>query len=245
MGLIVLGCVSKYVKCKNKETFLLELGGYKVPNIKAALKESFIAAKNFLLKIGTVVFVANVIVWALQTFDFSFRVNKQNSMLKSISTFLAPIFAPIGLDNYGVVAALIVGILAKELVISTLAIINGISSSSLGLCVGGGLVTDFSPLTLIVFLVFVALYSPCISYLFGISKTLGKKYAVISFFVMTAGAYIVCMLIYFFGKLYLFSQEAFIWAGVAAIFLIALVFILKSKVKCTYCKNKNCPKCQK
>lgn len=245
IGIFVIGIINKLLKKNENKIFILELGNYKLPNLKSAIKESIISAKNFLLKIGTIVFVSNVIVWGLQTFDFSFQVNKQNSMLKSIATFLSPIFAPIGLNNYGVVAALIVGVLAKELIITTIAIINGISTSGLGLCLNGGLVINFSSLTLFIFLVFVALYSPCISYLFGVKKSLGRKNAYLSCLGMTAIAYIVCMVIYFYGKLYLLSIEIFIWSMLGIAFITSITLLIKNKRKCLYCANKNCSKCPK
>ena len=244
IGAIVMSIVTKFTP-KSSNTFLLELGDYKFPNIKSAIKDCIVSAKNFLIKIGTIVFVANVIVWGLQTFDFSLRVNSGRSMLKQISSFLSPIFAPIGLNNYGVVSSLIVGILAKELIVTTLAVVNGISSSGLALCLGGGLVTNFSPLTLVVFLVFVSLYSPCISYLFAIKKSIGGKYAIISFVGMTFIAYIVCMIIYFFGSLFFYSIEFFIWSILGLVFALAVFLCFKIKSKCLFCSNKNCPKSQK
>lgn len=244
-GVCVLYVYNKMFGKSETQTFLLEMGELKLPNVKAAIRECGLSVKSFFIKVGTTIFLANIIVWVLQTFDFSFSVNSGGSMLRTISQAISILFAPIGLDNYCVVAALIIGVMAKELTLTTLAMLNGIGLSQLGLLFGKGLLTSFSPLTMIIFLVFVAIYSPCISYLGIIKKNFGKKLALSIGFGQTIFAYVVCMIIYFFGKLYLVSKEIFVMVIFCLVVFMALFYFVKHKGKCVYCRNKNCSKCQK
>lgn len=241
-----LGCVVTYISNKyfiisNPKSLILELGEYRIPSFSKCIKGSLDSAKNFFVKIGTTIFIVNIIIWFLQNFTFGLAYDSQNSMLKAVCKFLAPIFAPIGLNNWGIVACLISGVVAKELVLTTLAMVSGVELADIGLCLTGGLNVNFTPLTLFVFILFVSLYSPCISTLGAISKNIGKKYAIYSFLVNTLVAYLICALVYCLGLLVI-KQKVLLVLFILIGLVVLAIFLPKKFSRCQFCKNKNCPK---
>lgn len=241
-----LGCAVTYVSNKyfiisNPKSLILELGEYHIPSFSKCIKGSLDSAKNFFVKIGTTIFIVNIIIWFLQNFTFGLAYDSQNSMLKAVCKFLSSIFAPIGLNNWGIVACLISGVVAKELVLTTLAMVSGVELADIGLCLAGGLNVNFTPLTLFVFILFVSLYSPCISTLGAISKNIGKKYAIYSFLVNTLVAYLICALVYCLGLLVI-KQKVLLVLFILIGLVVLVIFLPKKFSRCQFCKNKNCPK---
>ncbi len=241
VGLFVTYLSNKFFIKSNKKCLILELPDYHVPSTKKCLKSSLDTAKNFFIKIGTTIFLVNICVWFLRNFNFSFRLDSDNSILKNICKIFAPIFAPIGLNNWAIVCALFVGIMAKELVLTTLALTSGINAKDIMLCMSGGLEAYFSPLTLFIFILFVSLYSPCISTLSSMSKTIGKKYAVYSFLINTGIAYLTCSVVYMLGLL---ARKSIAWLIVVIVIMLVTISVafLRGCSGCKNCKYKNCPK---
>ncbi len=237
VGFLTLYIINKFSKTQ-KANLLLEVPVLIKPSLTKATKEAIKAGKSFVIKIGTTIFITNLFVWFLQNFDFSFRFRGGESILEGICGFLLPLFKPLGLGDVGVVSALIIGAMAKELIVTTLATVNNIAVTDFSLLlIGEGAI--FSPLTIVVFLVFVCLYSPCISTLSAINKSVGKKYAVYSFLLNTLVAYVVSMLVYFCGKV--MSIGVFV-LFIVIICLILALFGAKRCGECIKCKNKNCSK---
>ena len=150
--------------------FVMELPNYRFPGVKNVAQLLWEKAKDFLTRAFTVIFVATIVIWFLQTFDLRLNVveNSQNSLLASVAGIIAPIFAPLGFGNWQISTALITGFMAKESVVSTLTVL-----------LGGLEPTAFmSPLTCVSLLVFTLLYTPCVAAVSSVKRELGGKWAV-------------------------------------------------------------------
>lgn len=150
--------------------FVMELPNYRMPGIKNVSQLLWEKAKDFLQKAFTVIFLASIIIWFLQTFDFRLNIvtDSQHSILAQISGFISPIFAPLGFDDWRICTSLITGFIAKESVVSTLSILFGTTQ------ILTSIVTNSTALAL---LVFCLLYTPCVAAITSIKKELGIKWA--------------------------------------------------------------------
>ncbi len=149
--------------------FVMELPNYRLPGMKNVFQLLWEKAKDFLERAFTVIFMASVIVWFLQSFDMHFNLvsNSGDSILAAVSGFLVPVFIPLGLGDWRIVTSLICGFMAKESVVSTLQVLfaGGIS----------GLLTTAQAASL---LVFSLLYTPCVAAVTSVKRELGGKTAV-------------------------------------------------------------------
>ncbi len=202
ISLICAIIFKKFIK-DEEDVFILEMPKYRVPYLKKVLQDSTRVAMEFLLKVGTLILFFSSALWLLQNFSLSFDYlqgsNYEKSILYAISSRLAFIFKPIGLGSAGIVASLILGIVAKELIVVGLAMINGADGLILGL--GQSLVDPsslicFSSVTSVVFLVFILLYSPCISALGAIKNEFGRKTAIFVFAFQFVVSYVVSFFVY-------------------------------------------------
>lgn len=149
--------------------FVMELPNYRLPGMKNVAQLLWDKAKDFLQRAFTVIFVATIVIWFLQTFDLKLNmVDSQYSMLAGIAGFLAPIFAPLGFGDWRISTALIAGFMAKESVVSTLSVLFGTT---------GNLLTVLTPLGAASLLVFCLLYTPCVAAVSSIKRELGGKWA--------------------------------------------------------------------
>ena len=241
VGLCILTIFKALSNKMETNSLILESPRYSVVSFKKCLKNSLLTAKSFLYKVSTTIFLANILIWFLQNFDFSFAYNTGQSMLKTISQLLSPIFAPIGLNNWTIVCSLVVGVVAKELCLSTLAVTNGVAMSDLSLCLIGGGVANFSPLIMFVYVIFVSMYCPCISTIAAISKELGKKYATLFVLVNIFVTYSICCVLRFVGLIFFKYKTIFII--VLLILVVIVAFFTRKKCRdCAFCKNKKCGK---
>ena len=150
--------------------FVMELPNYRVPGPKNVARLLWEKAKDFITKAFSIILVATILVWLLQTFDIRFNMvtDSSESLLAGISNLLVPIFKPLGLGDWRVVTSLISGFIAKESVVSTM-----------GLLFGDELTTVFSAGTAMVMLVFSLLYTPCVAAIAAIRREMGGKWALI------------------------------------------------------------------
>lgn len=150
--------------------FVMELPNYRMPGIKNVLRLLWDKAKDFLQRAFTVIFIASIVIWILQTFDFHFNYisESQASILAAIAGFIAPVFAPLGFGDWRIVTALIAGFMAKESVVSTLSVLLESDASITAL---------ISPLSAYALLVFCLLYTPCIAAVASIRRELGGGWA--------------------------------------------------------------------
>ena len=150
--------------------FVMELPNYRMPSSKSVCQLLWDKAKDFLQRAFTVIFVATIIIWFLQTFDIKFNIvtNSQESILATIAGFIAPIFKPLGFGDWRISTALITGFMAKESVVSTLSVLlgSGVSVTSL-----------ISQLGAVSLLVLCLLYTPCVAAIASVKRELGRKWA--------------------------------------------------------------------
>lgn len=150
--------------------FVMELPNYRMPGMKNVMQLLWEKAKDFLQRAFTVIFIATIVIWALQTFDIQFNVvtNPQDSILAMAAGVIAPLFAPLGFGDWRISTALITGFMAKESVVSTLSVL--IPS-------GEALDMLLTPLNAAALLVFCLLYTPCVAAVAAIRRELGGKWA--------------------------------------------------------------------
>lgn len=159
---ILTGLIMRRTTFKgNPVPFVMELPNYRLPSAKSVGLLVWDKAKDFLVRAFTVIFVATMIIWFLQTFDTRINVtaNSSQSMLAIIGRWIAPIFAPLGFGDWRAATALITGFTAKEAVISTLSVLSGTNASGLPAALG----KMFTPLAAFTFLTFTLLYTPCVA----------------------------------------------------------------------------------
>lgn len=149
--------------------FVMELPNYRMPGAKNVLMLLWDKARDFLSRAFTVIFLASIVVWFLQTFDFGLNAvnDSKDSILALLAGFIAPIFAPVGLNDWRIVTALIAGFMAKESVVSTLEVLTA----------GVGITAIMPVSSAISMLVFCLLYTPCIAAVAAIKRELGGKWA--------------------------------------------------------------------
>lgn len=173
VGIIAAKILSKTAFTGKPVPFVMELPNYRMPSLKSVLLLMWEKAWDFIRRAFTVIFVATIIIWFLQTFDVRLNVVEQgstDSLLAIIGTFLAPVFAPLGFGDWRVATALVTGLMAKEAVISTLGVLMGVGAD-VGSAVVGGLFTLPSAVS---FLVFCLLYTPCVAALAALKRELGS-----------------------------------------------------------------------
>ena len=170
--------------------FVMELPNYRLPGLKNVVQLLWEKARDFLQRAFTVIFVATIIIWFLQSFDLrlSLTADPQQSILAWLASGIAPLFAPLGFADWRVSTALITGFMAKESVVSTLTILYGSSAA---------FAAALSPAEAAPLLVFCLLYTPCIAAVASVKRELGGKWA----FIMVANQCIVAWLAAFGTRL--------------------------------------------
>ena len=163
---ILVALLSKWIHPdRHPAPFVMELPNYRMPGAKNVGHLLWDKTKDFLQRAFTVIFIASIVIWLLQTFNFRLQMveNGDGSMLAQIAGLVAPIFAPMGLGDWRIVTALITGFLAKEAVVSTMEVLD---------------VTAFlTPVTAIAMLAFCLLYTPCVAAIAAVKRELGGKLA--------------------------------------------------------------------
>ncbi|MBO6027398.1 MAG: ferrous iron transport protein B [Bacteroidales bacterium] len=164
VGIITALVTKLFHKNHDVAPFVMELPNYRLPSAKNVAHLLWDKTKDFVQRAFTVIFLATLVIWFLQTFDFHFQMveNGEGSMLASVAGWIAPVFRPIGLGNWQVVTALISGFMAKESVIATLEVLNAMPL--------------FTTVTSISMLVFCLLYTPCVAAVAAIRRELGTKW---------------------------------------------------------------------
>ena len=192
---IIYALILKSTKFKGEPVpFVMELPNYRLPSAKSVVHLIWEKAKGFIEKAFTIIFVASIIIWFLQTFDAKFNVaeSPEQSLLAMIGSLVAPIFAPLGFGDWRVSTALITGFTAKESVVSTLTVLMGGDAELVS--------TLFTPFTAAVFLVFTLLYTPCVAAIATVKREMGStKAAVATVIIQCAIAWCVAFLIHAVG----------------------------------------------
>ena len=171
-GILIGIFISLFIKGKTKPVpFIMELPNYRMPSLKNVLHLLWDKTKDFLQRAFSVILVATVVIWFLQSFDMSFNFieESQNSILSNFSSFISPLFVPIGLGDWRIITSLISGLIAKESVVATMAML--FHDSSL-------IVATITPVVAISFLIFCLLYTPCLATIATAKRELGWKQAI-------------------------------------------------------------------
>ena len=182
--------------------FVMELPNYRFPSPKSVGLLLWDKAKDFLQRAFTIIFVATIIIWFLQTFDAHLNVVTDNadSLLAGLGRLIAPVLIPLGIGDWRIATALISGFTAKEAVVSTLGVLLGTGTGDLA----PALSQMFTPLTACAFLAFTLLYTPCVAAVATIKNELGSRLKTLGVvFMQCAIAWLVGTLVYQIGSLIL------------------------------------------
>ena len=173
VGVLISLLLNHTVFRGNPVPFVMELPNYRLPTLKSVAMLLWDKARDFLQRAFTVIFVATLAIWFLESFDLhlNFVTDSSRSLLASIGRILAPVFRPLGFEDWRVTTALITGFTAKEAVVSTLGILTGAGTEHLSAALSG----LFTPLSAVSFLTFTLLYTPCVAAVAAIGRELGGK----------------------------------------------------------------------
>ena len=220
MLMYVLGVVMAIVAAKllgstifkeQGSTFLLELPPYRFPDMKSVMLETWDKGKGYLLKAGTIIFACSVLIWFLSNFNMDGMCEMNESFLAALGSAVSVLFAFHGFDTWEAGAAVLSGVLAKEVVVSTIGVLYGVADVSTEaeeaaeaakVMMESGMATAFTSLSAFAFMVFSQLYTPCVTALGTIKKEAGGwKWMGFSALYMFAIAWIVSLLVYQIGRL--------------------------------------------
>ncbi|MEG2897921.1 MAG: ferrous iron transport protein B [Eubacterium sp.] len=194
--------LSKTVFKGQDSGYLLELPPYRLPVFKNTVTQVWQRVKEFLIRAGTIIFVASVILWFLQNFGLNFQltVNAEESILATFGKFIAPIFTPLGFGNWVASVSFLSGIAAKEMIISTMSVLLSTYDGTFTMALG----QIFTPLSAYSFILFVLLASPCTAAMATMKKELGSfKLFGFAILYQTGLAYLVSCLVFQIGSLFI------------------------------------------
>ena len=198
---VIMALIFKKILFRGKPMpFVMELPNYRFPSLKSVLLLMWEKARDFIERAFTIIFVATIIIWFLQTFDaqLNVAVDSAQSLLAMIGQWLTPIFAPLGFSDWRISTALITGISAKEAVVSTLSVLLGTSSAGVSGAIGG----LFTPLSAASFLTFTLLYTPCVAAIAAIRREMNSTVRTIGVVILQCTvAWLMAVLVYHVGGL--------------------------------------------
>lgn len=197
---IIVGIISAFVMklfvFKGEPApFVMELPNYRMPGARNIYRLIYTKARGFVTKAFTIIFWATILIWFLQTFDIRLNIasDSAQSLLAYLGSVIAPIFKPLGINDWRISTAFLTGFMAKESVVSTLSVLLDGSSEKLS--------TIFTPLSAFVFMVFSLLYTPCVATIATVRRELGRLAAFLVVVVQCSIAWFVAWLIYLGGTL--------------------------------------------
>ena len=223
------------------EPFILELPEYKLPTLSSLLKNTWNKSKGFLIRVITVMFAMSVVIWLLSSFNFNgFTENMNNSFLAYLGKLMSPLFSPLGFNDWRASVSILTGLGAKEIVISTMQVLYGHLDTVLP--------TVFTGVTAYGFLVFCALYTPCIAALATMRKEYGNKMMFTSLIYQFAIAWIGAFIVKIIGDTIFTNTSGSMIEVVigGAILLVSAIILLrmfnKKSSGCSGCSNcSGCP----
>ena len=241
VAILVALVLNKTVYKTHVEPFILELPQYKVPTLSALLKNTWNKSKGFLIRVVTIMFAMSVVIWALSSFNFSgFTENINDSFLGMIGRFIAPIFAPLGFKDWRISVSILTGLGAKEIVVNTLSVLFGHLDTALP--------TIFTGVSAYAFLIFSALYTPCIAALATMRKEYGNKMMLISLGYQFALAWVAAFLVNIIGSTIIgTSHSSLIEMLIGGLIIILAILILVNMMRkkssgCSSCSScSSCP----
>lgn len=192
---IVVALVSKNSVFKGEPVpFVMELPNYRMPGVKNVLRLLWDKAKDFIIRAFTVIFVATIVIWFLQTFDpqLNMTTDSSESILAIVAGWISPIFAPLGFGDWRISTALISGFMAKESVVSTVTVLFGSTEA---------MTAVLTPVSVAALLVFCLLYTPCAAAVASVKKELGGKWALGMVVLQCVVAWICALIVRLIGLL--------------------------------------------
>lgn len=243
---MILGGLALKTFSRNKndvgDVFILELPVYRRPKLTNVAKQMWDRGKAFLVKAGTIIFTASIVLWILQNFNFQMQpVDSGNSILANIGKFIAPIFVPLGFGDGGCgwqfSVATLTGIASKETVFETLQIL-----------LSDDIANSITPLGAYSFTVYNILTVPCIAAVSASFSEQGKKGGIIAVVFQIMTAYMVSLTIYQLGKLAQANISSFVTTAFCILLAVGLCFSLRNTILrkgCATCDCKNCEMCKK
>jgi ferrous iron transport protein B len=194
IGILVAMLYKKTLFQGEAVPFVMELPNYRLPTARNTLQLLWEKSKDFLQRAFSVILIATIVVWFLQSFDFRFNLvaDSRDSILATVSGFLTPLFAPLGLGDWRIVTSLVSGFMAKESVVSVLEVLFSAE---------GGISAAISALAAYSMLVFSLLYTPCVAAIASIRRELGGKWALYVVLWQCAVAWAAALLVRLFGIL--------------------------------------------
>ena len=240
VAILVALILNKTVYKTELEPFVLELPEYRVPTLNALLKNAWNKSKGFLYKVVTVMFFMSVLIWAMSSFNFGgFTEDINTSFLAYLGKLMTPIFAPLGFADWRISVALITGLGAKEVVVNTILILFGNLNS--------GIAVVFTVVTAYTFLVFCALYTPCIATLATMRKEYGNKMMLASLLYQFGVAWIVGFVVNFVGSLIVFGTTGVTILQFASFIIVVILTAIflnyyskNNKLKSVHCDCSSC-----
>ncbi|WP_294144079.1 ferrous iron transport protein B [uncultured Selenomonas sp.] len=211
MAIVVAKGLGKTLFKDEGSTFLLELPPYRVPDMKSVLLETWDKGKGYLVKAGTIIFAASVLLWVMSNYNFGGPCEIEDSILATLGSWMSTLFTFQGFDTWEAGAAILSGIMAKETVVATIGILYGVADvsteaedalDSAAQMMGTDMGTAFTTLSALAFMVFSQLYTPCITALGTIKKeTNSWKWMIFSAVYQFAIAWVISLLVYQGGRL--------------------------------------------
>lgn len=197
---IVMGMLFKKFLFKGESApFVMELPPYRVPTLKATLLNMWDRVGSFMKRAGTVIFAAAILIWVLANMPVGVAYASRDSFLGQIGSFLAPVFKPAGFGNWQAASALIFGVIAKEVVVSTLGVIHGVGEAGLV----GVIAQTWTPLAAYAFLVMNLIYVPCIATIGAIRReTNSRRWTLFAIGYSLILGWVMAVLIYQLGRLF-------------------------------------------
>ncbi len=254
LGLYLFGVVISFIvalisvkmqKVNYTQSFIMEMPKLRFPSFSKIISSVLGHARQFIVKVGSIILAMSVITWFVSNFNFKFQYvgsNYHESIMFSISSVIAPIFSPLGFGSSAIVLALLTGFVAKEMVVGSLILTNGVQTvGELSLSLfNSASPASFTTASALSFLVFVLLYPACFSAMSVMKKELGTKFALKSFVVQFALAYICAFIVY---KLASVSNVYDLLLALAFIVILAICIIFVIHYDKSKCKE-NCNACK-
>ena len=262
MGLYILGVIvavtismiyEKTILKSKEQSFILEFPPYRSVSAKQLIGVFFKNVKLFLVRVGTLIITMNVIIWVLSNFSFTFQyVNSAGgeSILQCLGRIFAPIFIPLGFGSWGLVSALIAGLIAKEVIVSSIMLFNNVNGGAdefaLSIKDANNPVFFASSASVISYLVFCLLYFPCLASMGVLSKEIGKKWMIFGAITQFVIAYFVAMFFYNLVKIFnLLGTGYFLLLVFAVLSILISIIVIVKKIKRNKVCIKNCENCSK
>lgn len=252
VSILISVILDKTILKTKKSSFVMELAPFRCPKPKRIFKIIFTNIKDFLFRVTGTIFVFSIIIWFLQNLSTSFRFISKNSnetsLLLFVGNLLAPIFSPLGFGTGGCVSALICGLVAKEVIVSSMAIINKVditqgNETLMNSFLNASSPICFSPISAFSYLIFSLLYLPCIATIGVYAKEIGRKWTIFALIVQFAVAYLVTFI--FYQLLIIFNGLNFLSILLSLIIFVLIIFsfvfvikMIKKPKICAFCVNK-------